>query len=102
MQDRAHRRLLDVGHVGVPDRFAVAEAADRRAVDLDVGDDVQLGMLGEERLAVGIRSGRIELAEMTGEGDELGVGEPLPAEAQHRVLEPRRPDRSKRRFAERL
>ena len=32
VQDRRHRRALDVGHVGMPDRLAVAQAADRHAV----------------------------------------------------------------------
>src|SRR5258705_3084216 len=64
IKDRRLRRVVDVSHIGVPDRFSVAEAADRRAALLDVGDDVHLGMLGEKGLAVRVRPRRIELAEL--------------------------------------
>ena len=45
MQHRGLRRHVDIGHVGVPDRLAVAEIADRLAVLDHVGDDVELRML---------------------------------------------------------
>jgi hypothetical protein len=88
VKDRRHRRTLDVGHVGVPDRLAVAQAADRHAAFLDVGDHVHFRMVGEERPAERIGSGRIELAEIAAEGEHLRVGKLLAAKAQHEVLEP--------------
>src|SRR5258705_9061725 len=45
-------------------------------------------MLGEEGLAVGIRTGRIELAELPAERQQLRIRESLPAEAQHEMVEP--------------
>jgi hypothetical protein len=69
--------------------YAVAQPADGHAVVLDVGDDIHLGMLGEERLAIRVGPRRVELAEVPAEREELRVGELLAAEAQHEVLEPR-------------
>jgi hypothetical protein len=76
----------------VPDRLAVAQAADRHAVFLDVGDDVHLRMIGEERPAQRVGAGRVELAEVAAEGEHLRVGELLAPPAQHEVLQPRRAD----------
>ena len=45
-------------------------------------------MVGEERPAERIRSGRIELAEVAAEGEHLRVCELLAAHADHQVLEP--------------
>src|SRR5207245_4544686 len=73
---------------GVPDRLAVAQAADRCAAHLDVGDHVHFRMLGQEGLAVGIRPRRIELAEELAEREQLRIGEPLAAKAQHEMIEP--------------
>jgi len=51
----------------VPNRLAVAQIADRLAVLLDVGDDVELRMILEERLAIRVRPGRIEFAKLAAE-----------------------------------
>jgi hypothetical protein len=72
----------------------VAQAADRHAAFLDVGDHVHLGMVGEERPAERVRPGRIELAEVAAEREDLRVGELLVPEAQHEMLEPRGADLS--------
>src|SRR6266853_2551276 len=45
-------------------------------------------MLGEERLAVRVRPGRIEFAEQPAEGNQLRIGELLATEAEHEVIEP--------------
>jgi hypothetical protein len=50
-------------------------------------------MLGQERLAVGVGSGRIEFAEEPGERDELRIRERLAAEADDQVIEPGLADR---------
>src|SRR5205814_7233997 len=75
--------------VAMPDRLAVAESADGNVAFLHVRDDVDLGKLREERLAVRIRPGWIELAEAAAEREELRVGEALAAETQHQELVPR-------------
>ena len=95
VEDRRHRRALDVGHVGVPDRLAVAQPADRHAVLLDVGDHVHLGMVGKERAPQRVRPRRVELAEVAAEREQLRIGEALAADSDHHVLEPRRPNLSK-------
>ena len=77
----------------MPDRLAVAEIADRLAVLDHVGDDVEFRMLLVERLAVGVRPRRIELAEIFAEGDELRVGEILPVEDDDKPFAPSGPDR---------
>ncbi len=93
MQHGGLGRHVDVGHVGMPHGLAVAEIADRLAVLDDVGDHVELRVLLVERLAVGVRSGRIELAEIPAEGDELRVGERLPVEHDHEPVAPHAFDR---------
>src|SRR5260221_14492875 len=45
-------------------------------------------MLRQEGLAVGVRSGRVELAEELAERHQLRIGERLSAKAQHQVIEP--------------
>ena len=72
----------------MPDRLAVAEIADRLAVLDHIGDDVELGMLLVERLAVGVRPWRIELAEIPAEGDQLRVGQVLPVKDDDEPLAP--------------
>ena len=72
----------------MPHRLAVAEIADRLAVLDHVGDDVELRMLLVERLAIGIWPGRIELAEIPAEGDELRVREALPMKDDDKPLAP--------------
>ena len=50
-------------------------------------------MVGQERLAVGVRPGWIEIAEAPGERHQLRIGELLAAEAEHEMLEPGLADR---------
>ena len=50
------------------------------------------GMVGEERPSQRVRAGRVELAEVAAEREQLRVGELLAADADHQVLEPRRTD----------
>ena len=88
-----HARLgrhIEIGHVGVPHRFAVAEAADRRAVHLDIGDDVDLRQALDETAAGLLDRGPVEIAKAAAEGDQLLVVERLPAEQQHRMGVPGR------------
>ena len=88
VQHRGLRRHVDIGHVGVPHRLAVAEIADRLAVLDHVGDDVELRMLLEKWLAIGIGPGRIELAEVLAEGDQLRVRKLLAVHDDDQPLPP--------------
>src|SRR5262245_21908230 len=72
----------------MPHRLAVAELSDRFAIFDDVREEVQFGILLVERLAVGIRSGRIEFSEIPAEGDELEVRELLAVENDDKPLAP--------------
>jgi len=88
VQHRGFGRHIDIGHIRVPHRLAVAEVADRSARLDYVRDHVELGMLLEERRAVGIWSRRIELAEIPAERDQLRVGERLAVEDEDKALAP--------------
>ena len=73
-----HARLgrhVEIGHVGVPHRFAVAEAADRLAVHLDVGDDVDLRQPLDEAAAGLLDRRPVEIAEAAAERDQVLVAE---------------------------
>src|SRR3546814_17997158 len=83
----------DLVQVGLPDRCGVAEAADRLAVLLDVGDDQHLRIAGHVQGPVLVGRRDIEHAEALAEGDELGVGDPLIAAHQHQMVEPGPVDR---------
>src|SRR5438477_6761407 len=88
MQHGGLRRQVDVGHVSVPDRFAVAEIADRFVVVDHVRNHVEFGVLLEKRLAVWIWSGRIEFSKVLAERDELRVGKLLVMEDHNKSLAP--------------
>ncbi len=85
VEDGGFGRHVDIGHVGVPDRFTRAEIADWPAVLNDVGDDIDLGKFLVERLAIGIGAGRIQLAEIRAEGEQLRIGEALIARHDHEM-----------------
>ena len=82
-------RLGQVRHVGVPHGFTGTEAADRDAVLDDVRYDVDLGMSFDEASSVFLDRSVVERAEVAAERDQLIVGQPLVAEQQHGVVEPR-------------
>ncbi len=67
------RRHVEIRHVGVPHRFAVAQAADRLAVHLDVGDDVDLRQAFDETAAVLLDRRPVEIAEAAAERDQILV-----------------------------
>ena len=102
-QQARRRRYVDERAVGMPERLAVAEPADRLAVFDDVGDhrdfrgDLALAAngLGLDPILLGDQCGGIEfeLAELTGERHVLLVGHRLAAKAQHEVGEPSSADR---------
>src|SRR5580704_15751006 len=58
-----HRRILEIGHVGVPRRLAGAQTADGDAVLDDVGDHVYLGLAVDETAAVLLHRRPVERAE---------------------------------------
>jgi sodium-dependent dicarboxylate transporter 2/3/5 len=86
------RRVGQVRHVGVPDRFARAKAADGDAVLDDVRHDVELGKAVNEAAAVLLDRRLIEGAEPAAERDEVRVAKLLIAEEQNRVVQPRAVD----------
>ena len=91
------RRVGQVRHVGVPDRFTRAEAADGDAVFDDVRDDVDLGVAVDEAPAVLLDGRLVERAEAAAERDQVGIGELLIADEDDRVIEPRLVDGRERR-----
>ena len=80
--------FVQIRHVGVPHRLAVAEAADRLAVHLDVGDDVDLRHALDEAAAVLLDRRPVEVAEPPAERDEVGIVERLAAKQQRGVAIP--------------
>src|SRR5262249_46061076 len=80
---------LEIRHVGVPYSFAVAEAADRLAVHLDVGNDVNLREALDETAARFLDRRPIEFPEAAAEGDQLLITERLIADQHHCILLPR-------------
>src|SRR5262245_41204936 len=80
---------LEVRHVGVPYGFAVAEAANRLAVHLDVGNDVNFREPFDETAARFLDRRPVELPQATAEGDQLLITQPLIADQHHRILVPR-------------
>jgi len=95
------RRVGQVRHVGVPDRFTCAEAADGDAVFDDVRDDVDLGVAVDEAPAVLLDGRLVERAEAAAERDQVGVAELLTAEQHDGVIEPRLVDRCEGRIVDR-
>src|SRR6516165_10902849 len=73
----------------MPRRFAVAEVADRLVVLDHVGNDVDVRKRLVEYLAVGIGPGRIELAEVSAERQELWIGKLLTAHDYDKPIAPR-------------
>src|SRR5208337_1114940 len=74
-------------------RLAVAQIPDRLAVLDDVGNDVELRMLLDERLAIWVRARRIELAEPSAECNELRIRQLLPLQHHDKALAPDMLDR---------
>jgi len=72
----------------VPHRLAIAEISDRLAVFDNIRDDVEFGVILEERLAIGIGARRVELTEILAEGDQLRIGEFLIVEDDDLPLAP--------------
>jgi sodium-dependent dicarboxylate transporter 2/3/5 len=95
------RRVGQVRHVGVPDGLAGAEAADGDAILDDVRHDVDFRTPLDETPAVLLDGRLVECAETPAEADQVGVGEPLVAEQDDGVIEPRLVDGGKRGFVNR-
>ena len=87
------RRVGQVRHVGVPDGFAGAEAADGDAVLDHVRDDVDLRMAVDEPAPVLLDGRLVERAEAAAERGQVAVVELLIAEQHDGVIEPRPVDR---------
>jgi sodium-dependent dicarboxylate transporter 2/3/5 len=92
------RRVRQIRHVGMPDGFTGAEAADGDAVLDDVRDDVDLGIPVDEPAPVLLDRRLIECAEAAAERDQVGVGELLIAHQDDGVIEPRLIEGAERRI----
>lgn len=97
VQSARLRRVRQVRHVGVPDGFAGAEAANRHAVLDDVRHDVDFGKAFDEPPAVLLDGRVVERAEPPTERDQILVGQLLAAEEHDRMIEPRLIDGGERR-----
>ena len=65
-------RRVEIAHVGVPDRLAGAQRADRIALGVEhVGHDVDVGIAGRADAAALLVGRRVELAEAPAEGQEV-------------------------------
>jgi hypothetical protein len=86
-----HARLgrhVEIRHVRVPYRFAVAQAADRFAVHLDVGDDPDLRQ-ALDNIAASILDRRpVEITQPATKCYQLLIAQRLAGEKQHRVVVP--------------
>ena len=89
------RRVLEIRHVGVPHRFARAEAADRNTVLDHVRDDVDFRMPVDEASPVLLDRREVQLAEPAAERDQVIVAQRLSAEQQHQMIQPGAMDRGK-------
>src|SRR5262249_19792164 len=69
-------------------RCAMAEFSGGVAVFKKVREEVELGVILEERLAVGIGPRRVELTKVLAEGDQLRIGEFLIVEDNDQPLPP--------------
>ena len=85
----------------MPHRFAGAEAADRLAILLHIGHDIDLGQAFDKAAAGFLHRSPIEIAESAAEGDEILVVEGLAAEQDHLMLVPGAPQRRKLPVVER-
>jgi len=95
------RRVGQVRHVGVPDGFAGAEAADRDPVLDDVRHHVDLRMAVDEPPPVLLDGRLVERAEAAAERDQVAVGQLLIAKQHDGVIEPRLVDRCVGRIIDR-
>jgi phosphate-selective porin len=83
------RRVWQIGHIGVPYRFARAKAADRDAVLHDIRHDVDLGVALDKTASVLLDGCVVERAEPAAERDQVRVGKMLITKQDDRVIEPR-------------
>src|SRR5205085_12012304 len=105
-------RHIDKRRVGVPERLAITEPADRLAVLDDVRDDRNLrwdfaltagGLRFDSILLLDqLRGIELQIAELAGKRHVLFVGHRLIAEAQHEMVEPSPADRGAVRGRKRL
>jgi hypothetical protein len=72
----------------VPHRLAIAEIPDGLAAFDNIRDDVEFGVILEERLAIGIGTRRVELAKILAEGDQLRIRKCLVVEDDDQSLAP--------------
>src|SRR5262249_58613700 len=78
----------EIVQVSVQNRIAVAEAADRLTLHLDIRDDIDLGQALYKAAAVLLDGCMVEVAETTAECDQILIAEHLTAEQQHRMFVP--------------
>jgi len=93
VQQARRRRVLHEVQVAVPQRLAVTQAAEGATALDHVGDDHHFRMLGDVGRTVLERGRNLHLAEAAGERHESRVVEILVPDPEHRVFEPRPPER---------
>src|SRR5947207_1963723 len=93
-------RSVDEAPELIEQRVAVSEAADRLAVHLDVGNDVNLREALDETAARFLNWRPVEIPQATAEGDQFLITEPLIADQHNRILVPHLNEPSKRSVAE--
>ena len=72
----------------MPHSLAVAQISHRLTVFDDIRDDVQLGVVFEEWLAIRIRTWWVEFAKILAESDKLWVGKFLIVKDDDKALAP--------------
>ncbi len=77
------RRHVEIRHVSVPYRFAVAQAANRLAVHLDIRNNVNLRQALDETAPRFLNRRPVEIPQAAAEGDQPPITDPLIADQHH-------------------
>ena len=94
-----HRRIVDIGHVCVPDQLGITEPADGLPVLDHIGNDREMRQLRDIGFS-GHRDRReIEIAQPGAEIEKRRIGKSLAAKHQHQMILPRLKKGPKRRVA---
>ena len=72
----------------MPDRFAVAKAADWNAAFLDVGNDHNLRQSSDRLLAVFLGRRQVEITKEAAKGDEFLIPDRLVADEYDKIVDP--------------
>ena len=89
-QDARRRRIVQIGHIGVPFGFTTAKPSDRLAIDDDIGDrrHVQIVDLRAPFRTQAADRDLLQRAESLAESLQAALVKGLSPEAQHAVVKP--------------